>query len=170
MCSLRSWQYCVLGEWDLVAQPLYQSSESCEAVRNTKRLVPTPFFVSRLRRQNFNHTIPPAAQAKQCVSIFLIICFLTGSYVQWSKEVELLVWVVCSSYNDGSTSQASGIMSSLKSLIKHRLIGVFSDFLFTWVSIKYLGFALVVPGGPWLLLSLLGDHEILFLVYVTGQN
>ena len=28
------------------------------------RLVPTPFFGSRLRRQNFNHTIPPAAKAK----------------------------------------------------------------------------------------------------------
>ena len=32
-----------------------------EAVFQTPR--PTPFFGSRLRRQNFNHTIPPAAQA-----------------------------------------------------------------------------------------------------------
>ena len=31
--------------------------------RYFKRLVPTPFLGSRLRRQNFNLTIPPAAQA-----------------------------------------------------------------------------------------------------------
>ena len=31
--------------------------------RYFKRLVPTPFFGSRIRRQNFNRTIPPAAQA-----------------------------------------------------------------------------------------------------------
>ena len=59
--SLHSWRYCVLGEGDLAAEPLYQSSESWRRSRherrsrekylfqtyfNTyfKRLVPTPFF------------------------------------------------------------------------------------------------------------------------------
>ena len=63
--SLQSWRYCVLGEWDLAAEPLYQSSELAANPReipNFKRLVRTPYFGSRLRRQNFNHTIPPAAQ------------------------------------------------------------------------------------------------------------
>ena len=31
--------------------------------RYFKCLVPTPFFRSQLRRQNFNHAIPPTAQA-----------------------------------------------------------------------------------------------------------
>ena len=57
----------VLGEGDLAAEPLYQSSERLaaeppraakprEIPRYFKRLVPTPFFGSRLRPQNFNHT------------------------------------------------------------------------------------------------------------------
>ena len=45
-CSLHSWRYCVLGEGDLAAEPLYQSSESWRWSREKyfKRLVPTPFF------------------------------------------------------------------------------------------------------------------------------
>ena len=73
----------VLGEGDLAAEPLYQSSESWRRSRHERRSrekyrgisnasSPLLFFGSRLRRQNFNHThkknfnhtIPPAAQAK----------------------------------------------------------------------------------------------------------
>ena len=64
--NLRSWRYCVLGERDLAAEPLYQSSALAAKPREIpkfKRLVHTPYFGSRLRRQNFNHTIPPVAQA-----------------------------------------------------------------------------------------------------------
>ena len=57
----------VLGEGDLAAEPLYQSSESWRRSRHERRSrekyrgisnasSPLLFFGSRLRRQNFNHT------------------------------------------------------------------------------------------------------------------
>ena len=35
--SLHSWRYCVLGEGDLAAEPLYQSSESWRRSRHERR-------------------------------------------------------------------------------------------------------------------------------------
>ena len=55
--SLHSWRYCVLGEGDLAAEPLYQSSESWQRSHEKYASSPLLFFGSRLRRQNFTHTI-----------------------------------------------------------------------------------------------------------------
>ena len=44
------------------------AATSGEAARNTDASSPLLFFGSRLRRQNFNHTIPPAAQATVTVT------------------------------------------------------------------------------------------------------
>ena len=54
-------------------EPLYQLSESWREISNASS--PLLFFGSRLRRQNFNHTIPPAAQA----TFKMEACFLTVS-------------------------------------------------------------------------------------------
>ena len=45
--SLHNWRHCVVVEWDLTAEP-------SQAARNFNRLVPTAFYGTRLRRQNFN--------------------------------------------------------------------------------------------------------------------
>ena len=55
--SLHSWRYCVLGEGDLAVEPLYHSSESWRRSHEKYASSPLLFFGSRLRRQNFTHTI-----------------------------------------------------------------------------------------------------------------
>ena len=83
--SLHSWRYCVLGEGDLAAEPLYQSSESWRRSRHERRSreeilisnlfqyvfqTPRPhsFFLDRgsaAKTKITQYTIPPAAQASQ---------------------------------------------------------------------------------------------------------
>ena len=38
----------------------------------------------------------------------LLLFCISGSHVQWPKEMELLVWVICPSYNDGDSPPTSG--------------------------------------------------------------
>ena len=79
-CSLHSWRYCVLGEGDLAAEPLYQSSESWRWSREKyfKRLVPTPFFLDRgsPASQRFGH---PHSQIPSVLGIpFSYYCSVLG--------------------------------------------------------------------------------------------
>ena len=54
---------CVAGGIVYQSSEIWRRSPHERRSREKYRLVPTPFFGSWLRRQNFNYTIPPAAQA-----------------------------------------------------------------------------------------------------------
>ena len=66
--GLHGWRYCVVVEWDLTA--------------NFKRLVPTPFFGLRLRRQNVNR---PPRQYRHLRRLILVQFYWLLS-VTWSQK------------------------------------------------------------------------------------
>ena len=91
--------------------------------RYSKRLVPTPFFGSRLRRQNFNNTIPPAAQA--------IRLYVDDDGTECKHKCKTVMFVRNKGFRNGSY-----FLSRTSNFIDDEEFLVLSD-LFEWKNIYF---------------------------------
>ena len=86
LCTRRGKFGCgaaVQVEWELAAEPPRAASS------------PLLFFGSQLRRQNFNHTIPPAAQARRLlnfrVRMFVKSAVISHSTISFANRIQCVI-------------------------------------------------------------------------------